>query len=101
MKIIKTMAHRIKEELHDAEWYAKAALEHQAEYPAIAAVFHRLSEEELGHAGVLHDEVVSLIRKASTEQEVPAVMREMWAWQHEEIVEEEAAARCLIDMYKR
>lgn len=101
MQMIKIMAKRIKEELCDAEWYAKAALEHQSEAPVIAAVFHRLSEEELSHAGTLHDEVVALIRKTSAEKETPAVMKEIWAWQHEEIVEEEAEVRRLIDMYKR
>lgn len=101
MQIIKILSKRIKEELHDAEWYAKAALESKAEQPALAAVYHRLSEEEMTHAGMLHDEVVSVIRKVSAEKEVPPVMRELWNWQHEEIVEEEAEVRRLIDMYKR
>jgi rubrerythrin len=101
MQIIKTLTKRIKEEIHDAEWYAKAALEAKAEHPTLAAVYHRLSEEEMTHAGMLHDEVVELIRKANAEKEVPPVMRELWSWQHGEIVEEEAEVRRLIDMYKR
>lgn len=101
MQIIKILSKRIKEELHDAEWYAKSALEYKAEQPTLAAVYHRLSEEEMTHAGMLHDEVVSIIRKINAEKEVPPVMRELWNWQHEEIVEGEAEVRRLIDMYKR
>ena len=39
MKIIKTLAKDIREELHDAEKYAKAALETKAEHPGLAETF--------------------------------------------------------------
>ena len=99
MRIIKEVSKRIKEELHDAEWYAEEALEHKAMNPDVAEVYHHLAKEELSHANLLHEKVVTLIRKASADKEPPAVMRELWAWQHEEITEEEAEVRRLIDMY--
>ena len=99
MRIIKEVSKRIKEELHDAEWYAEEALEHKAMHPDVAEVYHHLAKEELSHANLLHEKVVTLIRKASAEKEPPAVMRELWAWQHEEITEEEAEVRRLIEMY--
>lgn len=99
MRIIKELAKRIKEELHDAEWYAEEALEHKAMHPELAELYHHLAKEEMSHATLLHDKVVALIRKATSEKEPPAVMRELWAWQHEEIVEEEAEVKRLIDMY--
>lgn len=99
MRMIKELAKRIKEELHDAEWYAKQAMEHKTAYPEVAAVYHHLAKEEMSHANALHTEVVTLIRKASAEKAVPPVMRELWAWQHEEIVEEQAEVTRLIDMY--
>lgn len=99
MRIIKTLSKQIKEELHDAQAYAKMAIEHKADHPELAEVYHRLAKEEIGHANMLHDKVVALIRKASAEKDVPPVMRELWAWQHEEIVEEQAEVMRLIEMY--
>ena len=99
MKEIKELAKRIKEELHDAQEYAEKALEHKAEFPELADVYHRLAKEEMAHADLLHEKVVAMIRKASMEKEAPPVMREIWAWQHGEIVEEQLEAKHLIDMY--
>ena len=99
MRIIKELSKQIKEELHDAEKYAKMALEHKMDHPDLAEAYHRLAKEEIGHATLLHEKVVAMIRKASTEKEVPPVMRELWAWQHDEIVEEEAEVRRLVEMY--
>ena len=101
MRIIKELSKRIKEELHDAEWYAKAAMEHKMEHSDLADAYHHLAKEERGHANLLHEKVVSIIRKASAEREPPPVMRELWAWQHEEIVEEEAEVVRLIEMYNK
>ena len=101
MRIIKELSKRIKEELHDAEWYAKAAMEHNMEHSDLADAYHHLAKEEMGHANLLHEKVVSIIRKASAEREPPPVMRELWAWQHEEIVEEEAEVVRLIEMYNK
>lgn len=101
MRIIKELSKRIKEELHDAEWYAKAAMENKMEHPDLADAYHHLSKEEMSHANLLHEKVVAIIRKASAERETPPVMRELWAWQHEEIVEEEAEVVRLIEMYNK
>lgn len=99
MRIIKEIAKRIKEELHDAEWYAEKALEHKAMHPDLSEVYIRLAKEEHAHSTLLHDKVVALIRKASSEKEVPPAMREMWEWQHGEIIEEEAEVKRLLEMY--
>lgn len=101
MQIIKHLAKQIKEELEDAEKYAKGALEYKATLAGLASVYHRLAEEELTHASMLHDEAVRMIQKASAEKAPPPVMMELWAWQHEEMIEEEAEVRTLLDMYKR
>ena len=100
MKIIKNMAKDIREELHDAETYIKAALTNKTDYPGAAEVFYRLSTEEVDHAMRLHGEVVKLIEKASRETNVPPVMKEIWAFEHEMIVEEMAEVKRLIEMYK-
>ena len=101
MQIIKTLAHQIKEELHDAEKYAKLAIEHKADHPALAGAYYRLSNEELEHMNILHTQAVQMIDKAKNEKVVPPVMFELWAWKHEEMIEEEKGVRLLLDMYSR
>jgi ferritin len=101
MRIIKDLSKQIKEELHDAEKYAKMALEHKTDHPELADAYHHLAKEEISHANLLHEKVVAIIRKASMEKEAPPVMRELWAWQHEEIIEDEAEVKRLIDMFNR
>lgn len=101
MRIIKDLSKQIKEELHDAEKYAKMALEHKADHPELAVAYHHLAKEEIGHANLLHEKAVAIIRKASMEKEVPPVMHDLWAWQHEEIIEDEAEVKRLIDMFNR
>ena len=101
MRIIKDLSKQIKEELHDAEKYAKMALEHKADHPELAEAYHHLAKEEISHANLLHEKVVAIIRKASMEKEAPPVMRELWAWQREEIIEDEAEVKRLIDMFNR
>ena len=39
--------------------------------------------------------------KAAAEKPVPPVMREIWAWQHDELIEQERDVRRLMEMYKR
>lgn len=99
MRIIKELSKRIKEELHDAESYAKMAIEHKDDYPDLAEAYHHLAKEEIQHANLLHEKVVAMIKKLGMEREVPPAMREIWAWQHEEIIEKEAEVRRLVEMY--
>lgn len=99
MRIIKELSKRIKEELHDAESYAKMAIEHKAGYPDLAETYHRLAKEEIQHADALHERATAMIRKLGAEREVPPAMREIWAWQHEEIIEEEAEVKRLLEMF--
>lgn len=101
MIIIKHLAKQMKEELHDAEKYAKQAHEYKMEHPALAALYAKLADQELDHASMLHGETVKLIDKAAAEKEVPPVMRELWKWQHEELIEEEREVRTLLDMFRR
>lgn len=100
MKIIKHLAKDIREELHDAEKYIKAALTNKTEYPSAADMFYRLANEEVDHAMRLHGEVVKLIEKTSRETNVPPVMKEIWTFEHEMIVEDMAEVKRLIEMYK-
>lgn len=101
MLIIKELAKQIREELHDAEKYAKGSLDHKQDHPQLAALYNRLAGEEINHAMLLHDEAVRQIEKVAAEKPVPPVMRELWAWQHDELIEQEREVRRLMEMYKR
>lgn len=100
MKIIKVLSAQIKDELHDAEKYAKTALEHKTENTALAATYYRLANAELDHAAMLHDDVTREIEKAKSEKTIPPVMYELWAWKHSELIDEEKEVRLLLEMYK-
>ena len=101
MRIIKNIAGQIREELHDAEKYAKLAIEHKTDHPTLAGVYRRLANAELDHASMLHTEVVDIIKKTKEEKAIPPVMLELWSWKHDELIEEEKEVRMLLDMYDR
>lgn len=96
-KIIK----QIKEELHDAEGYAECALKHKDDAPELAALYHRLSSDEMEHMTRLHEQVVQEISDyRKTHGEPPAAMLAVWEYEHDQIMEEAAEARVKISMYK-
>lgn len=60
-------------------------------------VFAEISNLELGRAGKLHDLVTDAISETRrSRREVPAGMGRIWGFEHDRIVEEEAAVRNLL-----
>ncbi len=57
--------------------------------------------EELIHAKLLNEKGIAIIRKASAKRDPPPVMRDLRAWQHEEITEDVAEVVRLIEMYNK
>lgn len=103
MRIIKKITEQISEELCDAEKYIKCAMNQKSDFPQLADVYYKLSNEELGHANALHDQAVRLIDewKKKMEKEPPDYMKEMWNEEHDEFIEEMAEIKVMIDMYKK
>ena len=62
MHEIRHLAEEIREELGDAEKYAREAVKH-AEDPETASTYADLSRQELGHANRLHEMAVSKRQK--------------------------------------
>lgn len=88
MKIIKCVAERIKEEIHDAETYIDMAIEWKESEPDAAEVFSELSAEELGHMEKLHEIVTDMIRKYREEHgDPPAGMMALYDYMHEQNIE--------------
>lgn len=101
MKIIQELLDNIDEEINDAIKYAKMALEYEDDYPALADAVFKLSDEEMKHMSVLHNQVVSIIdayRKKNGEP--PEAMQVLYNIMHRKQIEHAAEAKAYQSMYK-
>lgn len=88
MKMIQLLMERIDEELQDAHEYVKLALEYESEEPEAAALFARLSDEEMTHAKLLHELAVSCIdRLRKRGGVVPESMAAVYEYLHKKQIE--------------
>lgn len=102
MKIIEELSERIIEEIDDAEYYAKQALLHREDYPDVAAVYAKLSEEEMAHMSRLHDAVATLINAYRAKNgEPPASMMAVYDYLHKKQIDEAAEVKALQAMYRK
>ena len=100
MKIIKCIAEKIEEELHDADAYIGLAMSWKEEQPEAAKVFYELSLEEMGHADKLHAEVTRLISEYRQKGgEPPKEMLTLWNYLHEKHTAEAMAIKVKQGMY--
>ena len=99
MKIIKCLAENIAEELHDAEKYAKMALEYKEDYPELLDTFLTLSRQEVNHANMLHNHVERIIRDYKAKDgSAPEAMQAVYDWEHEKMVDAMARVKVLQEM---
>ncbi len=61
MKTVEVLVERVEDELNDACSYIKLALEYKDTDPETAALFYKLSQEEMTHMDALHKRVVTTI----------------------------------------
>ena len=102
MKLIKTLEELIEDEIHDVKKYAKLAIEHKEDHPALAQVFYNLSTQEDGHQAALHAEVVKIIEEhRRTHGESPAAMMAVYDYVHKKHINALAEARTYQEMYKK
>ena len=101
MKIIKTLAEKIEEELHDADAYIDLAMAWRDEEPDSAEMFYQLSIEEMGHVDKLHSDVASLIDEYKREHGAPpAEMLTLYNYLHEKHVGEAMRIKVKQGMFK-
>ena len=101
MKIIEKLSDMISEEIDDAEHYARCALMHKEDMPELAETFFKLSNDEMGHMSILHDQVTRIIsdyrRKTG---EPPAEMLAVYEYMHKKQIEHAADVKTLQGMFR-
>ena len=96
MKLIEKLSDMIDEELNDAYRYAECSILHEDD-TELAKTFKMLSNEELGHAMKLHEQVTRLIKVYRDENgEPPAEMLALYNYLHERQVTKYADVRVLL-----
>ena len=101
MKIIKCIAEKVEEELHDADAYIELAMKWKSEEPDTADLFYELSLEEMGHVEKLHEEVKELIEEYRKEHgEPPKDMMVLYDYLHEKHIAEATHIKVKQGIYK-
>ena len=101
MKIIEWLSDRIEEEINDGKLYAEHAMMKKEEYPKLADTLMKISEEEMKHMALLHNEVVDLIegyRKKNGEP--PAEMLAIYEYLHKKQIDKSAEVKAMQTMYR-
>lgn len=101
MKLISNLSDMIEEELEDAEKYIRCAIDKKETYPELAATFHKLSVEEIGHADMLHKQVVSLIEEYRKEHgDPPEKMLGIYEYLYKKQIEKANEIKVLQALFK-
>lgn len=101
MKVIQIISEKIEEEIMDAKSYMKMAIKYKEEYPDLSRTLQTIASQEIDHMNMLHDEVVSLIKRYRAEKgEPPQTMLAVYEYLHERQIEHYGEVKALMDMYK-
>lgn len=101
MKIIKDLSDMIEDELKGAEHYAMYALQHRSDHPMLSDVLFEISNQEMRHVNMLHEEVVKLIKDYRDKHgEPPPAMQAIYEWMHNRQIEDTKEIKILQDQYR-
>lgn len=99
MTRIKDLADEIKDELHSAKCYAEEYLTFKAkEDSAWANRYKEMAQEELKHAGYIHDRVVMEIEELRKVYTPPQDMLDKWDSDHKKYIEKAAWIKQMLAM---
>ena len=99
MTRIKELADEIKDELHSAKCYAEEYLSFKAKGDGNwANRYKEMSQEELKHAGYIHDRVVADIEELRKVYTPPQDMMDKWDVDHKKYIEKAAWIRQMLSM---
>ena len=100
MEIIKELVENIDDELDDAEKYIKLACDHKEDNKTLAELYFLLSNEELKHMNLLHDQVVKIISEYKKTNPVPETMQMLYDYLHKRQIERVTKIKVLQESYK-
>ena len=101
MKIIQWISDRIEDEIADASTYAEHALKFKDNMQKLADTLMKISEEEMRHMALLHNEVVDIINDyRKTNGEPPADMLAVYDYLHKRQIEKSAEVKAMQMMYR-
>ena len=99
MKRIKNLADEIKDELHSAKEYAEEYIAFKSkENSTWANRYKEMAQDELKHAGYIHDRVVVEIEELRKIYTPPQGMMEKWESDHKKYIEKAAWIRQILSM---
>ena len=101
MKIIEWLSDKIEEEINDSKCYAEKALMLKSERQKLADTLMKLSEEEMKHMTLLHNEVVDIINEyRKTNGEPPADMLAIYEYLHRKQIDKSAEVKAMQIQYR-
>ena len=101
MKIIKRLSEMISEEIRDADNYIQCALNHRMDNPSLADTFFKLSQEEMNHMAMLHDQVTRIIEAYRKEHgDPPPAMMAVYEYLHGQQIDAAAQVKAKQMMYR-
>lgn len=101
MVIIEKLTEMMEEELDDSEKYIRCALDKREEYPAVAEVFYKLSEEEIKHMEMLHDQTTAIINQYKKANGAPPeAMMTVYKILHKRLINHLTEIRAMQNVYK-
>ena len=101
MKIIRKLSERITEEIEDAKHYAQCALKYRKDHRSLADTMFQISQEEVRHADMIHEEVVKIINEyRATNGEPPAIMLQLYDYMHQKSIASMNEVKVLQQMYQ-
>ena len=99
MKRIKDLADEIKDELHSAKEYAQEYLTFKANDESTwAGRYKEMAQEELKHAGYIHDRAVMEIENLRKVYTPPQDMLDKWDADHKKYIEKAAWIKQMLAM---
>ena len=91
----------ITEEIRDADKYAQLALHHKGANVPLADTFFKLSQEEMDHMNMLHDQAVRLIDAYRKDHgDPPKEMQAVYDYLHEKQMDAAAQVKAKQMLYR-
>lgn len=101
MKIIAKLCDEIETLLRQADDYIECANHKKEEFPAIAEMYYKLSEERMNDQALVHAQVVSLIETYKKEKgEEPENMKFLYNYLHEKFIDWASRIKVKQNMFK-